>query len=87
MVRGSERDARRGWRLGGAGLAGASVFRLLRCTLATGTSAEARGGRGAAHQGVEAVGFAAERGRRRGPAAAVAWISRDEVGAGLLLAF
>ena len=54
---------------------------------ALGSSAEARGGRGAAHQGVEAIGFAAERGRRRGPAAAVAWISRDEVGAGLLLAF
>ena len=49
----------------------------LGCALARGISAEARGGRGAAQRGVEAVGLAAERGRRRGPAAAVAWISRS----------
>jgi hypothetical protein len=35
------------------------------------------GGQGAAHRGVEAAGLAAERGRRSGPAAAVAWISRS----------
>jgi len=45
---------------GGAGLAGAGVFRLLRCALATGTSAEARGGRGAAHRGVEVAGAVAQ---------------------------
>ena len=60
MVRGSEREARRGWRLGGAGLAGAGAFRLLRCTLATGTSAKASGGQGAAHRGVEAAGAVAQ---------------------------
>ena len=35
------------------------------------------GGQGAAHRGVEAAGLAAERGRRSGPAAAVAWTSRS----------
>ena len=35
------------------------------------------GGQGAAHRGVEAAGLAAERGRRCGPAAAVAWTSRS----------
>ena len=76
MVRGSERDARRGWRLGGAGLAGAGAFRLLRCTLATETSAETSGGRGAAHRGGRGGRGCSAGGRRRTPAAAMAWWPR-----------
>jgi len=76
VVRGSERDARRGWRLGGAGLAGAGAFRLLKCTLATGTSAETSGGRGAAHRGGRGGRGCSAGGRRRTPVAAMAWWPR-----------
>ena len=43
----------------GGVVAGVRAFWRLGCALAMGISAEARGGRGAAHRGVEAVGLAA----------------------------
>ena len=46
MILGSERNARRRWRLGGTGLAGAGVFRPLRCAWATKSSAESKIGLG-----------------------------------------
>ena len=46
VIWGSERNARRTWRLGGARLAGAGVFRSLRCAWAMKFSAESKMGLG-----------------------------------------